>query len=481
MSTVKSATSLFMVLLSTACAVGPDYQSPIPDEELGFSAIISKSQALEAGQVVDDQWWESFADSYLDQLVQQAIASNQDIRAATARVQEARSLREVALAANRPTLSAEASGTRSQQSQLANFPPGIPTLFSLFDVGLAASWEPDLFGRISRRTEAASAQFEASIEERRSVLQVVLAEVALNYVDLRMAQQQLVLRKDQTEIAEQSLHLTELLRGQELVDESALLQARAEVNQRKAEVASLEGAVRAPAVRLAILIAKPPEQVISSLLEPAAGSLAVPSIPVGLPSDLLRRRADVRAAERRLAVASANLGLETASLFPQFQLTGGLGSNALELENLFTGPSQAWELASVLSWPIIDGGRRDAAIAAARARYESAFAAYDQAVLDALGDAETAFASYVFAAKERDLLETVRIDLQLAVELAALRYESGLADRFELLDAQDRLSALDAQLTAARRSELIAAVNVYRALGGGWATAEEILSPAYGS
>ncbi|MEQ8406960.1 MAG: efflux transporter outer membrane subunit [Gammaproteobacteria bacterium] len=475
MRTLKFAVFMLAVLLCSSCAVGPDYQSPTADQELRFSDIADQSQALEKGQLVDDQWWHSFADSDLDMLVQQAIASNQDIRAATGRVQEARAMRNVALAANRPTLSAQASGTRSQQSQLANFPPGIPTLFSLFDVGLAASWEPDLFGRIGRQTEAATAQFEASIEDRRSVLHMVLAEVALNYVDLRMAQLQLRLREEQVEIAEQSLHLTELLRGQELVAESTLLQARAEVNQRKAALASLEAAVRAPAVRLAVLTAKPPAQVLDSLLEPAADILVAPSIPVGLPSDLLRRRPDVRAAERRLAVASANLGQETASLFPQFQLTGGLSSNALELDNLFTGPSQAWELASILNWPIIDGGRRDAAIAAARARYEVAFAAYDQAVLDALGDAETAFASYVFAVKERETLQSVRRDLQSAVELETLRYESGLADRFALLDARDRLSALDAQLTTARRSELVAAVSVYRALGGGWATAEELL------
>lgn len=475
MRSIATAASILVALLVSACAVGPDYQSPTPDGELAFSDITSQSQTLHAGQDVDSQWWQSFADPDLEQLVQRAIDSNQDIRAATAHVQEARALRSAALAANRPTLSLQASGSRSQQSQLANFPPGIPTLFSLFDVGLAASWEPDLFGRISRQTEAATARFETTVEERRSVLQVVLAEVALNYVDLRMAQQQLVLGKEQTELAEQSLRLTELLRGQELVDEGALLAARAEVNQRKAAQAGLEAAVRAPAVRLAVLTADPPAQVLAALLEPAANSLVAPNIPVGLPSDLLRRRPDVRAAERRLAVASANLGLETASLFPQFQLTGGLGSSALELDNLFTGPSQAWDLASVLGWPIIDGGRRDSAIDAAEARYEAAFATYDQAVLEALGDAETAFASYVFAAKESEALVRVRADLQTSVDLATLRYQSGLVDRFAVLDAQERLSALDRQLTGARRAELVAAISVYRALGGGWVTAEQQL------
>jgi len=475
MSLAKSVVTVLTALLVSACAVGPEYQAPMSDEDVSFSVITTQADVLDISDNVVSEWWRSFGDADLERLVDRAVARNTDIRAATARVQQARSLRRVAMAATRPSLQAQSSATRSQQSQLANFPPGIPTLFSLFDVGLTAAWEPDLFGRISRQTEAATAQLEVSVEERRGVLQIVLAEVALNYVDLRIAQQQLMLRKEQAEIARQTLHLTELLHSQELVDETAVLQARAEVNQNQAAEANVEATLRGPAVRLAVLTADEPAQVLDSLLQPSSDTLRAPEIPVGLASDLLRRRADVRAAERQLAVASANVGLETASLFPQFQLTGGLGSNALALDNLFTGPSQAWDLASVLSWPILDGGRRDAAVDAASAQYEEALAAYDKAVLDALGDAETAFASYVFAAKERESLQRGRQDLQETVDLALLRNESGLDDQFSVLNTRDRLAALDTQLTAARRAELVAAVNVYRALGGGWESAEQQL------
>ena len=227
-----------------------------------------------------------------------------------------------------------------------------------------------------------------------------------------------------------------------------------------------------------MLLGEEPDDVISRLTTPSEHELRAPRIPVGLASELLERRPDVRAAERRLAAASAEIGVETAARFPEFDLTGALGSGAVDVADLFSSPSEAWSLAGALRWPLFDGGRRRAAVDAASARFNARLADYEGYVLRALSDAEAAFASYVFATKERQLLARARADRRRALELSRLRFETELDDLFPVLDAQRQLLALDSQTALAERAELIAAINVYRALGGGWQATEAQLLTA---
>ncbi len=471
----------FLVALSatavSGCVLGPDYERPATGQDASFSEVVD-AVGLDTEGAVDERWWRSFSDPMLEALVDQAIAANTDVRAATARVREARALRRVALAGTRPSVDLDAGPTRSLQSEVGNLPPGAPFQQSIFDVGLSAAWEIDLFGRLRRGVEAADARLQATVEDRRSVLLVVLSEVALSYTDMRTAQQQRAVAERNAQVARETLELTELLAGEGLARDLDVVRARADVTELVAAQADFTAAERSAAARLAVLLGRQPAKALPELMAPSEAEFVAPRIPTGLASDLLRRRPDVRSAERRLAAATADIGIETATLFPSFRLTGGAGSLANEVDALFTSPSEAWSIAGLLSWPIFDGGRRKASIAAAEARYDAAFAQYDGAVLDALGDAEAAFASYVYAAKERQTLEAARADRERALELTRLRFEAELDDLFPVLDAQRQLLSLESRIAAAERAELVGAVNVYRALGGGWQVAEETLSAA---
>ncbi len=473
-----SLATLAAVVLLAGCVVGPDYQQPDTAADAVFSGIVDESPMLAANAAIDERWWERFNDPTLSGLVDEAIATNTDIRAATARVAEAQAMRRVALAHTRPAADASAAASRSNLSEAGNLPPGAPVLFSLFDTSLSASWEPDFFGRLRRRVEAADARLDAEIEERRNVLLVVLSELTLNYADLRTAQDQYALAVENTEVARKTLELAELLHQNDLAGELDLVRARADLTELQAAQADFEAAEHAAAARVAVLVGSEAGDSIARLKTRSEHELAAPRIPVGLASDLLARRPDVRAVERRLAAASADIGAELAERLPSFSLTGGLGSQATDLSDLFSGPGETWDIAGVLGWPLFDGGRRRALVDAAESRYEALRAEYDGVVLAALGDVEAAFASYVFANRERATLEIARNDRQRALELARLRYEAELEDMFPLLDAQRRLLALETSIAAAARAEIVAAINVYRALGGGWSTAEAALTAA---
>ncbi len=479
MSFVRPPILILLTAAVSACAVGPEYERPSFGSAAEFSDIVHVDSSVVADHArANDAWWTSFGDPVLTELVDQAVARSPDVRAATARIDEARALRQLALAGMRPSLDASVAASRSRQSEVANLPPAAPTLFSLFESGLAAAWEPDLFGRLQRTVEASTASLEASVEDRRSVLLVTLSELALNYADLRSAQRQRTVAVENTSIARKTLELTALLRGKELASELDLVRARADVTESEAAQAEFSAAEHGAAARIAVLLGEEPRRVISRLTESPEHELRAPRVPVGLASELLERRPDVRAAERRLAAASAEIGIETAGRFPQFNLTGTVGSGAVDMADLFSSPSEAWSIAGALSWPLFDGGRRRAAVDAASARFNARLAEYESSVLLALSDAEAAFASYIYAAKERQLLENARADRLRALELSRLRFEADLDDLFPVLDAQRQLLSLDSQAALAERAELIAAVNVYRALGGGWESTEERLLTA---
>jgi len=457
------------------CAAGSDYVRPATAAGAEFEIAGAAEGVLSPGPV-DESWWLAFEDDTLAALIDRAIASNTDIRAATARIREARALRDSVRAGLAPPVDAGASGTRTRTSEVAGLPPVFPTYQTLSGVSLAASWEPDFFGRIRRGIEAADANFAATLEDRRNILLLVLAEVALNYADLRGAQRQHAVALRNIDLARQTLNLAELLRGQELASELDVVRARAEVTEATASLSQFLAAERTAAARLAALLGAESGELAPLLASEPSASLRAPSIPVGLAGDLLRRRADVRAAERRLAAASAAVGVEVANRYPRFSLTGSFGSDAEELADMFTAPSEAWNIAGVLQWPVFDAGRRRANVEAAEARFEAALAAYDGAVFAALGDAEAAFSSYLYAANERETLEQAVLDRQRSLELARLRFGAELDDLFPVLDAQRQLLALESRLANTERAELVAAVNVYRALGGGWAAAEERLA-----
>jgi NodT family efflux transporter outer membrane factor (OMF) lipoprotein len=468
--------SVSLTLLCSGCVVGPDYSKPELPTDVEYSQFESDAASgILHSDPIDEIWWEAFQDELLVRLIEEAVESNTDIRAASARVREARSLRVVSGASKVPSIDGSSGASRSRSSQSGNSPSGFPVHQSLLDVGLAARWEIDLFGRLERGVEAASARLQASEEDRRDVLLVVISEVATSYADLRSAQRQLDVANQNVRVAQQTLELAELLHDRELADKLDVVRSRAEVTEALATREQHLLTERAATAQLAVLLAVEPKVLFNRLAETSTGSLQAPAIPIGLASDLLRRRSDVRAAERRLAAASADIGVQVAELFPRFSLTGGYGTGAASLSDLFTSPSETWSIAGSLMWPVFDGGIRRANIDVAEARYDVAFAQYDGAVYAALGDAESAFASYVYAVRENRILMRAVADRKESLELARLRFQAELDDQFPMLDAQRQLLSLESRVAQTERAKLIAAIGVFRALGGGWEVAETML------
>ena len=473
---LRPASALFALAALAGCAVGPDYQGPELDIDPAFSEAASENDALIAiGPDIDKRWWESFEDETLTMLIEEARAHNLDLVIAASRIEEARALRGATIAAGLPQINVENAGGRSRQSENAGGIgaaaaeiPGIPLEQDLFEATFNASWEIDLFGRIRRRVNAADARLDAAVEDRRDLMVIVFAEVARNYVELRSLQNQLAVAKRNEAIARQSLELTELLETRGLGSEFDRVRARADLQETIAIQADLEAAQRSSAAALAVLVGKQPADLMTTLLAPAPTPTHAKVIPVGLPSDLIRRRPDVRAAERRLAAATEDVGGEIADLFPSFVLTGAFGGASTSVDQLFSSGSEAWNYAGIVRWPIFTGGLERAEIRAARAGLEGARASYELAVLNALNDVESALAVYVFAVKERDTLLTARTDRQRGLELAEMRYRNGLDDLFQLLDAQRRLINLESEIAAADAALLSSAVSVYKVLGGGW-------------
>ncbi|MGX6646568.1 efflux transporter outer membrane subunit [Maricaulaceae bacterium MS644] len=464
--------SPLLVALVAGCAVGPDYAAPSRSVDMRFSDITLEDEALiDTSVAAEAAWWERFEDPRLTALIETAAGSNTDIRLAVHRVEEARASRAIARARGLPDLTGSSSASSLQSSETAGglgAPPGAPSNQNLFDLGLNLNWELDLFGRLGRLESAAQARLEASEEDRRAVMVAVFAELGIAYAELRGLQAQFDVAGRNIELASRSVELTQLLVERDLAREFDLVRARADVTELTARRHQLLSGQRAAAARIAVLTGQPPADVMDALLASGPQMSAVARIPVGLPSDLLSRRADIRAAERRLSAASEQIGVEMADLFPSFSLTGAAGLASANIEDLFDAGSQTGSLGVGFRLPIFNAGAQRAEITIARSRFGAAGADYDAAVLNALAEVEAALAAYIYTAREFDGLIEARRDRERAYELAQLRYRSNTDSLFPALDAGLRLTALNAEIAQKQQALLVVQVDVYRALGGGW-------------
>ena len=482
---MKYRTSVIVLgFLLTGCAIGPDYTPPSNDELLAEPIFSSKAEDLIDEGPVDGIWWEQFNDPVLASLLDKAAQQNTDLRVAVARIEAAQSVFDATRGQGLPRISSSTSAERLQASEQAGAfgsPPGQSSLQNLFSTSVAASWEVDLFGRISQRVRAAAADTEAAWEETRLVLLIVQSETALAYAELRSLQNQFRVAKEAERLARNTLNLAQLLESSDLSSELDIARARAEVTELVARQEELIGGQRAAASRIAYLVGEPPENLMSSLLEAKPFTLNGPKIPIGMRSDLLLRRPDVRAAERRLAAATARVGAEQADLYPSFSLTGGGGFSSVSLDDLIEGASGTWSVSGFIRWPIFDGGIQRAEIRIADSRREIALAEFDGAVLSALSEVEASLSSYVHAARQARGLRSARSDRLKAYELAERRFQVGLDDLFPTLDAQRSLTALDSEIALADAQVLVSVISVYRALAGGWDQAAPANSPGVAS
>jgi NodT family efflux transporter outer membrane factor (OMF) lipoprotein len=429
---------------------------------------------------VDPNWWRALKDPELSGLVDAALAHNLDLRAAAAHVREARANRDGAFGQSLPQLALAGAANRNELSANGELPinriPGFSRHFNLFDAGFDASWEIDFWGRNARGVEAANARVASATEALRDVQVQTIAEVVRTYVDLRSAQARLASAARDSEARDQTAALVSArLKAGEAArsDEAMALQ---QSSAARSEVAGLRADTRAAAYRLALLTARPPEALVAlaEQTETPVGNLVatldaeLPEAGAGLRSDVLRRRPDVRQAERELAAATADVGVATADYFPRITLLGSIGQQSRDTGNFFSASSTRYQFGPSLSWPIFSAGSIRARVKAAGARADAAAALYEKAVLTALSDSETALNRYAEAGAQRRDLASAREHAALALDLAGQRYQAGEDDLPTLLAAQSGYSAVEQSALAARAAELAAFVSLYKALGGGW-------------
>lgn len=472
------------IALLAGCTVGPDYAPSPPAVPDAFGRLDDQprgpSRAV-AGPADLTRWWSRLGDPALDSLVARAVGGNLDLRIAAARVREARALRGIAAADQYPSVNAGADYSRSRRSENAGTNGLLPDSADgqdLYQAGFDASWELDVFGGVRRNVEAADADVQAAEEGRRDVLVTLVAEVARTYVDLRTFQRRLDIARRNVVAAQDSVDLSNSRFQAGLTGELDVAQARAQLETRVSQIPPLESGLAQSVHRLGVLLGTQPTSLREELAASAPIPVAPAEIPVGLPSDLLRRRPDVRRAERNLAAATARVGVATADLYPRFSLTGYFQLQSDQIGTLFDMNSRAWGIGPSVRWNIFDGGRIRANIAAADARTQQSLASFERAVLGSLEETENALVAFAQEQSRRAaLLRAVDANTR-AVDLATQLYSSGLRDFLNVLASQQQLFESQDQLAQSDRAVTADLIALYKALGGGWEDAELMPEPA---
>jgi outer membrane protein, multidrug efflux system len=453
-----------VLFLSGCAAVGPNYIRPdTPAPAVWHTPLPGGDVAGEQAPEDLSAWWRTFNDPLLTSLIERAIAGNLDLKKARARVREARARRGIAQADLFPTLAGAGSATWSRFSA----DRGSGETGDLFAAGIDAGWELDVFGGLRRSLEAAETDWQAAQEDWRNVLVSLLAEVALNYIDVRTAQVQIAVAEENLEAQSETYQLTQWRHEAGLSDELAVQQARYGVENTRSLLPALRTKLEEALNRIAVLLGEQPGQVHPELKKQEL--LPVPSlnVAVGVPADLLRRRPDVRQAERQLAAQTARVGVATADLYPRFTLNGSIGLEALSVSNL---SAAIWSLAGgpKITWAIFKGGAIRQNIEVQSALQEQYLLAYEAAVLTALEEVENALVAYAEGQQRKQSLSEAAEAARKAVGLAQHKYQAGLTDFNNVLDAQRSLLSFQEQLAQSEGNITSTLVRLYKALGGGW-------------
>lgn len=455
-----------MLTLMGCAAVGPNYSEPrqeIPSTWQGTAV----AQQVRTAQVAPENlavWWQQLNDSRLTEVVEQALHGSLDIRAAQAKLQEARARRALAGAQLLPTMPASASASRSQSSKET----GGSSTNNLYSVGFDASWEPDVFGGLRRGEEAAQADLEASEAQLRDAQVSLVAEVALNYVNLRAYQARLAIANANATSQAETLELTRWRVQAGLTTDLDLEQARSNLEQTRAQIPSLDASRAEAEHNLEILTGQPPGTLHTVL----SAAVPIPQIPeqvtVGIPADTLRQRPDVRAAERTLAAETARIGVAEADHYPSFTLSGSLGLEALRVGSLTGSGAIAHSLLSSVAAPIFDAGRIRQQIAIQTAVQKQAWVNYESTVLNALKEVENALVTLANAGQRQQHLKNATQAARVAVVLARQRYAAGIIDFQTVLETERTVLTLEDTLKANEAEQVSALIQLYKALGGGW-------------
>jgi NodT family efflux transporter outer membrane factor (OMF) lipoprotein len=507
---------LLLVSMGLAgCMTGKNYERP--ETALPEQWCAECEGGAVGGTAPLTAWWTTLNDPLLNSLIARAVETSLDLRAAEARVREARAARGIAGSSLWPTLGASASWTYSQSVAPERAPGGPPVSFgasagagglsrsvtvagrngaltrtvsgagatnslsvsppadtdvdrtgNTFQAGFDARWELDIFGGNRRAVEAADAEVSASEERRRGVLLSLLSEVALNYIELRTAQRRMETTQKNIDAQRTTLTLTQARFDAGISSELDAVRAQSLLSGTESQLPFLETQIAMSIHRLGVLLGDVPGSLMAELLPQTPLPVAPDQIPVGMPSDLLRRRPDIRAAERTLAAASARVGQAQADLFPKFYLTSAFAGQSANLGNVLSGANQLWSIGPSVNWPIFQGGRIRANIEVQDARHEQALLDYEQSILVALEEVENGMVSFAKEQVRRASIEQQVAANEAAVRLANERYIRGLEGFLNVAAAQQELFQSEDQLVQSQSFVLTSLIALYKALGGGW-------------
>ncbi len=509
------------IMAIAGCTVGPDYQAP--DPRVPDQWHQSLADGLTAGTADVQRWWEVFADPQLSALIERAVEGNLDVRLAVLRIREARALRGVAAGELLPSLGGDAGYTRSKSSvngptafpqtpgKLETFGntvgrgmagsavgaglgavvPGVPGVtnplatglvgllptpsgrpdtdeINLHAVGFDASWELDVFGGLRRKVESADAVLEATVEDYRDMLVTLVAEVAATYIEIRTLQSEIESIERNIALQKETLSLTQARLALQLATELDVQQAETNLATTESYLPLLESGWSISVYRLSVLLGRQPRALDAELSTSASIPVPPAEILVGVPTDILRQRPDIRSVERRLAAQTAQIGVTASELYPRLTLSGTFGFEATDAAHLLDARSVSYRLGPAVRWNIFDGLRNLHRIAAQQAVTHQSYVVYQCTLLTALQEVENSMVAYKREQARRDALARAVEAAGRSVKLAETLYRNGLVDFQNVLDAQRSLANLESTLAQSRGQVAINLVSLYKALGGGW-------------
>ena len=494
-SLARPLSLLTLALWLAGCAVGPDYEAPKPQLPGGYHLLDAQEASKTAPGAVNTRWWQTFNDPQLNSLIDRAVEGNLTLQQAVLRIAGARQELAQARGGLFPSLNGSAKVTRQQlglegllkangvadqlDSETASQLSSLEQPVTLYQGSFDASWELDLWGKVRRQVELADAQTQAAIEQRNDALVSLEAEVARAYLQLRGAQATVATLEQQIAVAQQSWELTQSQQRNGLAPLTDVENARAQLSSLQAQLPQYQSQARQAMNGLAVLLGKTPGALDNELFTPKAMPALPQIVPVGIPATLARRRPDIRQAEATLHAQTANIGVSVAQLFPSLSLTGQLGVRNTDVSYLDNWSSHFYSVGPSLSIPIFQGGRLVSSVKLARAQQASAALDYRQTVLTALQDVENALVSYRADQARVTALDETTGSLQRAFDLASDSYRQGISTFIDVLDAQRQLAQAQEQATQARMQSALDLVALYKALGGGWETYQNVTLPEF--
>lgn len=450
-----------LVLLATltACKLGPEYKEKDWDIGDNYHSEINSVKGD-----ISSKWWAEFKDPVLIKIIEESVKNNHDIKIALANIKQAKALRQSSFSGFLPSIGASSEANKSRSSKLLSNSGESDVFTSQLD----ASWELDIWGKTKRSVESAEAELQAAEEIKNAVILSVIVEVSRNYFEIRGLQKRVEALERNVKLLKEVEDLATAQLETGIVTEFDVSRARGEREETDSRIPNLMAELQAGKHRLSVLVGQLPEFYLKSLENVAPIPSPPDIVTLGLRSDILRRRPDVREAERNLASATADIGVKTADLFPSFSLTGALGTGARIAGDLFAGGTGTYTLAGGLNWSIFDGGAKRASLDQVKAIHEEEFALYEKTVLSAIEDAESSLVRYKKELQTLKRLEAAEKSLKEGFSIAKYRYEAGEDNFLSILEAERSLISVEDEVIKSKVRVLTSLTQLYKALGGGW-------------